>query len=150
MVVHRLLLHNQPAGLVDLDLKAEVQHPLNRLGNFPNLEHNSSNPCLVLIPCLDNSSSSHNSDNFQDSLDPRVELHLARSVKEATEVTRDRNLDHSRFLLVPEVMVDQVRNLVPNPSQLVDQVVMVVKVAQHRLLDRNPPVADTIMGHMES
>lgn len=62
---------------------------------------------------------------------------------------RDRSLAHSRFHLVQEVMVDQDHNLVPNPSQLVDQV-MVARVARHRLLDRNPPAADTIMGHMAS
>lgn len=150
MVVHRQLLRNQPAAPVDRPLKAEVPHPPNPLDSFPSLEHNSSNPCLVLINSgLDNSHSSHNSDSFQGSLDHRVELHLAHSAKEVMGFNRDRSPAHSRFHLVQEVMVDQDHNLVPNPSQLVDQV-MVARVARHRLLDRNPPAADTIMGHMAS
>lgn len=150
MVVHRQLLRNQPAAPVDLHLKAEVQHLPNPLDSFPSLEHNSSNPCLVLINSgLDNSRNSHNSDSFQDSLDPRVELHLAHSAKEVMGFNRDHSPAHSHIHLVQEVMVDPDHNLVPNPSQLVDQV-MVARVARHRLLDRNPPAADTIMGHMAS
>lgn len=152
MVVHHPLDRNQPAVLVDLDPKAEVQLRLNPLVNFPSLARSLvNNPCSVPIsPDLGSSRSSHILDSFQDSPDPRVELLLARSAKEVTDSNRGRNLVHSRFHLVPEVIVDQDRNLVLSLSRLVVGQGMVGRVALHRLLDRNPSVADTIMVHMES
>lgn len=150
MVVHHRLDRNQPAVLVDLDPKAEVQPRLNLLASSPSLVHSlANNPCSVPVnPDLGNSRSSHSSDSFQDFPDHRAVLHLARSAKEVTDSNRGRNLAHSRFRLAPEVMADRDPNLVHSPSQL--DLVMVVRVGQDRLPDRNPSVADTIMVRTES
>lgn len=150
MVVHHQLDRNRPVVLVDWDLKVEARLLRNPLDNSRSLARNSTNLCSVPIKLdLDSSLSSPNLDSSQDLPDLRAVLHLARSVKEVTDRTQGLNQARNHFLPAAVVMVDPGHSLVRNRSLLVDQV-MVAKVAQHRLLDRNPLAMGMIRVRMES
>lgn len=146
--VQLLRVPNRPVVPVDRELKVEVV-PLHLLNPWVSMAHRSDKCLCSIHSHLDSLHSSLSLDSFQDlAPDPQVVLHPARLAKEVMVVLiRDHNLDPRHSHLVVEDMVVQDRRQVHNPS--LPEQVMVDRVVQHLLPDRNQLAVDTIAERME-
>lgn len=148
MEVQLLQVPNRLVVPVDRELKVEVV-PLHLPNPLVSMVHRSDKcPCSVHSNS-DSLRSSLSLDSFQDLVpELQVVLHPARLAKEVMVVLiRDHNLDLRHSRLVVEDMVAQDRRLVLNPS--LPGLVLVARVDQPLLLDRNQLAADTIAERME-